>query len=99
MEIYTFYIPNAFTPNNDTKNDTWLPKFIGVDLRNYECTIYDRWGNLIFTTCNPNIGWNGTKDNNGTYDKVVMDIYVYHIKLKEISGTKHEYIGRIALIP
>ncbi len=98
-EIFTVYIPNVFTPNGDGLNDFFLPKGLMIDPDNYEMSIFDRWGNIVFNTNNLNEGWSGTKDNSKSYDRVIMDSYVYRIRLKEILGTKHEYIGRIVLLP
>lgn len=104
-DIFTFYIPNAFTPNDDGYNDYFAPQGVNVDPDNYEMFIFDRWGNQMFDTrkwdavLHISEAWNGTKDNKGTFKDVVMDVYVYRIKVKEIDGPKHEYIGRISLIP
>lgn len=102
-DIFTFYIPTAFTPNNDGFNDFFFPQGVNVDPNEFEMNIFDRWGNLIFHTTewltNKSASWNGTEDNKGTYEDVLMDVYVYRIKVKELEGPKHEYIGRIALIP
>jgi gliding motility-associated-like protein len=52
------YVPNAFTPNRNSKND--ILKAIPVGIRNFNYfRIYDRWGTLIFSTTNPDIGWDG----------------------------------------
>jgi gliding motility-associated-like protein len=52
------YVPNAFTPNRDSKND--VLKAIPVGIRNFNYfRIYDRWGALVFSTTNPDIGWDG----------------------------------------
>lgn len=53
-----FYVPNAFSPNGDLVNDIFLPKGIGI--LTYSLRIYDRWGNLIFESNDPSIGWDGT---------------------------------------
>ncbi|MGD0712146.1 MAG: PKD domain-containing protein [Bacteroidales bacterium] len=105
-DYFTFYIPNAFTPNNNDFDDTWYPQGMNVDPKNYDEYIYDRWGNLVFHTTIWNItthraeGWNGTINNKGNFNDVVMDIYVYKINLKEFNnGLKHEYVGRITLVP
>ena len=41
-----FYLPNAFTPNDDRLNDQWGPRSMGW--AEFELWVYDRWGNLIF---------------------------------------------------
>jgi gliding motility-associated-like protein len=64
------YVPNAFTPNRDAKND--ILKAIPVGIKNFNYfRIYDRWGSLVFSTTNPAIGWdgriNGTEQYTATY--------------------------------
>lgn len=53
-----YELPNVFTPNADGVNDLFKPfpyKFVEkIDL-----TIYNRWGNVVFKTTNPDINWNG----------------------------------------
>ncbi|MFA5782504.1 MAG: PKD domain-containing protein, partial [Bacteroidales bacterium] len=101
-DIFTLYIPNSFTPNNDGFNDFFFPQGINVDPNNFDMYIFDRLGNLMFHT-NTWVStygepWNGTKNNSGTFKDVVMDVYVYRILIKEIQGFRHEYIGRVTLI-
>lgn len=105
-DIFTFYIPNSFSPNNDGTNDVFAPKGISVDPDNYEMYIFDRWGNCVFqsnvwdTKKNEGEGWNGTVNNKGDVETdIVMDVYVYRIRCKDLNGVKHQYFGRIALIP
>jgi gliding motility-associated-like protein len=64
------FVPTAFTPNGDGKNDVLRPKLIGVKELKY-FTIYNRYGQIIYTTNTENEGWNGAiigkQQNNGTY--------------------------------
>jgi gliding motility-associated-like protein len=52
------FVPNAFTPNNDGKNDVIRPTPVGI--RQFDFfRVYNRWGQLIFSTQIPTYGWNG----------------------------------------
>ena len=54
----TVYFPSAFTPNNDGRND--LFKGLGNrSVKDYHLTIYNRWGQVVFTTTNVIKGWDG----------------------------------------
>lgn len=50
-------IPNIFTPNNDGTNDLFEVSISGY--QNYRCSIFNRWGNLMFETDAPQISWDG----------------------------------------
>lgn len=52
-------IPTAFTPNGDQLNDIFRARVFGV-VEAFNLLVYDRWGNLIFSTTDPDKGWNGT---------------------------------------
>jgi gliding motility-associated-like protein len=54
----SFYFPTGFTPNSDGKNDFLKPIIYGLTLQ-YKLTIYNRWGQVIFNSTNPDNGWNG----------------------------------------
>jgi gliding motility-associated-like protein len=53
------YLPNAFTPNGDGKNDIFRPVFAGA-ASTFRFAVYDRWGRLVFVTSTPGAGWDGT---------------------------------------
>lgn len=52
------YVPNAFTPNKDGLNEIFKP-VINCPVYDYELLIFDRWGELIYTSQDINIGWAG----------------------------------------
>ncbi len=98
-DIFTIYVPNAFTPDGDGINDIFFPKGINIESGNYELTIYDRWGNLTFKTTNLEEGWNGTYMNKGdVLHDIIMDVYVYKISLSDKNGLTHQYLGRVAIL-
>jgi gliding motility-associated-like protein len=53
------YFPSAFTPNGDGKNDRFKPIVVG-NLLKYEFSIYNRFGQRVFSTRHPDDGWDGT---------------------------------------
>jgi gliding motility-associated-like protein len=72
-----YLMPNAFTPNNDGKNDCYGVKYWGVILE-LDFSIYNRWGQRIFHTNQPGQCWDGTF--NGQPQN--PDVYIYMIKAK-----------------
>jgi gliding motility-associated-like protein len=52
------YVPSAFTPNNDGKNDVFRPVLFGK-VKLYHFAVYNRWGAVIFQTSEPQKGWDG----------------------------------------
>ncbi len=52
------FVPNAFTPNNDSENDLMLVRGNHIEIMNF--AIYDRWGEKVFETTNQKSGWDGT---------------------------------------
>lgn len=93
---YVLYVPNTFTPNGDGQNETFMPLGIGVDSEHFEFYIYDRWGNMIFKSTNPTIGWDG-KANGGALI-AQQDTYVWKIINRDVLGKSHRYEGHVNLI-
>ncbi|MCA6365289.1 MAG: gliding motility-associated C-terminal domain-containing protein, partial [Bacteroidetes bacterium] len=92
----TLFVPNAFTPNGDGDNEVFQPLGIGLDPNEYQLWIYDRWGNMIFFTDNPQTGWDG-RANGGT-NIAQEDVYVWKLKCVDITGQKHNKLGTVTLI-
>jgi gliding motility-associated-like protein len=53
------FVPSAFTPNGDGLNDVLKPMLVGISKFNY-FTVYNRWGQVIYTTSERNVGWDGS---------------------------------------
>lgn len=70
-----WFMPNAFTPNDDGTNDIFMGKGNLVGAQNYNFSIWNRWGERVFETNNHDIGWNGRKDNVG--ELAPNDVYLY----------------------
>jgi gliding motility-associated-like protein len=84
-------IPSAFTPNHDGENDRFRILNHNIKLHNF--SIANRWGQIVFQTCNLNDGWDGTF--NGIQQD--LGVYFYHI-LYECDGKQHEKKGDLTLI-
>jgi len=70
---YVLYVPNTFTPNGDGENDEFGPKGVRMEkYESYEFTIFNRWGELIFTTDKINKKWDGADAQAGTYSWVII---------------------------
>jgi gliding motility-associated-like protein len=91
---FTFYIPNAFTPNGDNINDIFFGQGIGIV--EYDIWIFDRWGNMIFHGDDLGDTWDG-KANHGS-EVAQQDVYVWKVKLKDVFGKKHSYLGTVTLV-
>jgi gliding motility-associated-like protein len=52
------YVPTAFTPNNDGKNETFIPFPVGIKQLNY-FRVYNRWGQMLYSSSALNQGWDG----------------------------------------
>lgn len=90
------YIPNAFTPNNDGKNDIFQVFGEGIDENRFLMRIFERWGAEIYFSKDIHQGWNGMMD--GTEKKLPAGIYPYFISFYDIKGKYHEYTGHINLV-
>ncbi len=89
------FIPNAFTPNNDGINDLLAFSVLGV--KEFDLTIFDRWGSLVFTTTSTDYLWNGKLLNTGTELNTAVYSYVINatvIKTNEVISQR----GTITLI-
>jgi gliding motility-associated-like protein len=94
-EEFAFYVPNAFTPNGDGKNETFSG--VGTDIGDYEMLIFDRWGELIYKTNDYNQPWDGKMKHKG--DILLEDVYVYRISVSEQENKKqHTYQGNVTLV-
>jgi gliding motility-associated-like protein len=85
---YVIFYPSAFTPNGDGLNDVFMPVGGGID--KFKLEIYNRWGNLIFTSNNLNQPWDGNDHG--------QDNYIWKVYLKDNTGVEREMIGSITLL-
>ena len=95
-EEVIFYVPNSFTPNGDAVNQYFEPVISsGIDVLSYELKIYNRYGELIFTSNDPAIGWDGTYQN-----KIVpTGVYIWQLSFDERErDSRHNYEGIVSVL-
>jgi len=92
---HTFFIPNSFSPDNNSVNELWEPK--GENIEYLEYFIFDRWGERIFQANSKmtSYGWNGRRSNGQPYKS---DTYVYKMYVKDKYGKEYEFFGHILLL-
>ncbi len=86
--------PNAFTPNNDGLNDLYKPSVVGT-LQSYELIIYNRYGQTVFRSKDPNEGWNGIFKNS---NKPMVGSYVWLCRYRFNGGQPLQEKGTFTLI-
>jgi len=89
----TIFVPTGFTPNNDGRNDKITPIAVGIQKIEY-FNIYNRWGQLLFTTSTNGQGWdgrvNGVLQSNNTF--------VWIVKAIDFTGASYFQKGLVTLI-
>jgi len=91
------YIPNTFTPDGDELNNVWTPVFTaGYNPYDYHASIYNRWGERIWESYQPNAGWDGSYKGGGYL--VPDGVYVYTITFGNIKTAKKKTLQGHVLI-
>ncbi|MCC6839575.1 MAG: gliding motility-associated C-terminal domain-containing protein [Flavobacteriales bacterium] len=91
------YVPNAFTPNGDGHNDVFFISTNIPVITKFEMLIYDRWGQLIYRTEDPNAPWIGSRNNSGAI--LASGVYTYRIRYEIArTETERELFGHVSLL-
>lgn len=86
----SIFIPSAFTPNDDGINDSFGVK--GEGIQNYQMLIYNRWGEVVYSSNNPVEHWDGKYKN----EPAENGVYVYEVFAKGFG--KHPKTGSVTLL-
>ena len=93
MHAFLFYVPSAFTPDGDGKNDFFNVKGWFID--HARLIIFDRWGEKMFETDDFEKGWDGRNRNNKRAEE---GVYVYVIKAVDPDGIEYKKKGYFTLL-
>lgn len=86
------YIPTAFTPNRDGKNDLFV--IGGGEFKNFDLKIFNRWGQIVFYSKERSKGWDGSLENK----EAIPGTYVYILSYTLKNGKKIQRNGTVLLI-
>jgi gliding motility-associated-like protein len=92
-----FWLPDSFTPDGDGKNDIFKPVTQRISLKPYLLNVYTRWGQLIFSSSEPETGWDGTL-NSGPCPGGLYTYFVQYKEDKIESSTVISQRGTVLLI-
>jgi gliding motility-associated-like protein len=86
-----FYFPNTFTPNMDGKNDFYLPVVYNSHLIDYyQLWIYNRWGEVVFSTTDIYDGWDSSNHPIG--------LYTWRVNAFDTNGDEQKRVGQVSLL-
>lgn len=87
------YIPNAFIVNSH--NPVFKPVLSLYEFDSYKLEIFDRWGQIIYTTDNPDEGWGGQGPGNGL---VSEGTYIYMLTFEDRDAKEYVYRGHVTML-
>lgn len=87
-----FYIPNAFSPNDDGINDVFY--IVGEGIQEMDLFIYNRWGQQIFHGTEISQGWDGKVNGN----PVQIDVYVYVLVYRGLAPVFSQKVGHLSVV-
>ncbi len=94
--LVDYFMPNAFSPNGDGENDTFIGRGFVSGVQEFSMRIWNRWGEMVYETNDPLIGWNGTKQNTGIQSP--KGVYVYQLSYVSPRGKSINQNGHLTLI-
>ncbi|MEY4329662.1 MAG: hypothetical protein RL609_410, partial [Bacteroidota bacterium] len=81
-EIYSYYIPNSFSPNADNVNDCIGPVGNAIQVDRFNWTVFDRYGEIVFETDDFGDCWDGSHQGGDYY--VPEGVYTYVLRVKSV---------------
>ena len=91
-EEHYIYVPNTFTPDKNRFNNYFSASTVGIS--ELSVAIYNRWGELVFTSDRVDFRWDGTYGN----EEAKSDTYIYTIKYIANSGFEDSIVGHVNII-
>jgi gliding motility-associated-like protein len=92
----SFFLPNAFSPNGDGKNDSFKAKGTIELIRNFNIEIFARSGQMIYNSDDAAFEWNGQLNNQG--NQMPLGVYVYQLSYTDPKNIDQSQQGYITLV-
>jgi gliding motility-associated-like protein len=86
------YVPNVFSPNSDGANDILYVR--GENIKEITISIYNRWGEKVFSSNDTNTGWDGTYKSK----PCPTEVYVYYVNVTFNNGTTESKSGNVTIV-
>lgn len=95
MPEVLMYAPNAFTPDGDEHNQNWRIHIVGIDVYDFQLQLFDRWGELIWESQDPEAGWDGTFKG----QPCQVGTYTWVVRAKDVlNDGQYVYNGHVTLL-
>ena len=89
------FVPNTFTPDGDEFNQNWVVQISEIDIYDFRITLFNRWGELIWESFDPEVGWDGTINGAAVQDGV----YTWKIEVgTKFTGKREIFTGHVNVI-
>ncbi len=89
------YAPNAFTPEGDEHNQNWRIHIVGIDAYDFELQVYNRWGEVVWESRDPEAGWDGTFQGR----MCQTGIYTWVVRAQDLlNDGQYTYNGHVNLL-
>ena len=86
------FVPNAFSPNDKNKNELFYVR--GLQITKMLLRVYNRWGELVFESTDPLIGWDGTYKGR----KLDPDVFDYYLQVTCVGGNEEIIKGNVTIL-
>ncbi len=92
----TYFLPNAFSPNGDGQNDVFQAKGILEYVTDFQIKIFNRWGQIVFESFDPEINWSGFDQTNNQF--YPNGVYSFIIRYKISRGNIENKTGFVTIV-
>jgi gliding motility-associated-like protein len=87
------WVPSSFTPNGDNRNDQFIIGGLSA-ASTFTMSIFNRWGEKVFETSDPSMGWDGTYQGQAAQ----QGVYAYTIHVLYFNGIRRSFQGQVTLL-